>query len=99
MIRFAITTPAERRDYMEESLKLLEWDKDEYLKAYGLKIDPKMLKTQARILPPPEVYFGRNGIARPGTGGRWDLKGKAFLQGNTKPLISWGVCVMGNRTP
>lgn len=30
--------------------------------------------------------------------GRWDLRGKKFFAPNSKPLKSWGVCVVGECT-
>ena len=64
------------------------------LSNYGLKIDHEMLKTNARILEPPEVLFAKGATAKPAYSGRWDLRGKVFLQPNTTPLKSWGICVL-----
>lgn len=50
----------------------------------------------ARILAAPKVQYG-TGVATPGTSGRWDLKGKKFLQPNTAPLKSWSVTVISGK--
>ena len=96
MIKFAVTKPKDRKESIQDGLQLLNWTADPFLKEYGLKIDPNMLKTEARVLNPPTVLYGKEQTASPGFSGRWDLRGKVFLKGNSHPLKSWGVCVIGN---
>ena len=93
MIKFAVTKPAERRRGIEGGLKLLDWANDKYLSNYGLKINPQMLQTQARLLNPPIVQFGK-GKQEPRYSGRWRLDGTQFLTPNKNELKSWGVCIM-----
>jgi eukaryotic translation initiation factor 2C len=93
MIKFAVTRPKERLQAINHGVGMLKWHDDPYLKHYGVKIDPNMTVTAARLLPAPEVqYLGSK--ANPGTSGRWDLRGKKFFLPNTEPLKSWGVCVI-----
>ena len=93
MIKFAVTRPEGRKAAIAAGLKLLDWSGDKYLKNYGLQIDGKMLQTKARVLDPPTILFGGNAKIEPKFSGKWDLRGKKFLIGNTAPLKSWGVCV------
>ena len=95
MIKFAATRPPKRREGIEGGLKLLAWDEDRYLKNYGVHISPNMLETQARLLDPPVVSFN-GGQQKPGVSGRWRIDGQKFLNPNSKPLISWGVCVINS---
>lgn len=95
MIKFAVSRPQARKEAISKGLKLLDWHNDPFLNNYGLKIDQNMLKTEARILPPPEIAYAKGGIAKPGFSGRWDLRGKVFLQPNPAPLKSWGLSVIG----
>ena len=95
MIKFAVTRPAERREGIEGGLKLLNWQEDRYLKNYGVKISPDMLETQARLLTPPLVLF-QGGQQKPGLSGRWRIDGQKFYEPNSKPLVSWGVCVINS---
>jgi eukaryotic translation initiation factor 2C len=76
---------------------MLKWHADKYLGHFGLKVDPNMTTTQARLLQAPEVQYAGS-KANPGTSGRWDLRGKKFLIANPMPLKSWGVCVVGECT-
>lgn len=94
MIKFAVSRPPVRRAGIQAGLKLLNWGNDPFLKGYGLKINGQMLKTNARILDPPEVQFAKNATAKPLYSGRWDLRGKVFLLPNSAPLKSWGIVVL-----
>lgn len=93
MIKFAVTPPSQRWQAIEQGLKMLSWDKDPLLSKYGLKVTTNRTIVDARVLPAPKVQFG-TGVANPGTSGRWDLKGKKFLQPNTVPLKSWSITVI-----
>lgn len=94
MIKFAVSRPAQRRQAIDHGLEKLAWDKDPMLKGYGMKINPTMLKTNARILEPPEPLFAKGATAKPAFSGRWDLRGKVFLLPNDRPLKSWGIVVL-----
>lgn len=94
MIKFAVSRPPQRRHAIEQGLDKLSWAKDPYLKTYGMKINPTMLKTNARILEPPEPLFAKGATAKPNFSGRWDLRGKVFFLPNDRPLKSWGIVVL-----
>jgi eukaryotic translation initiation factor 2C len=88
MIKFAVTRPTQRKqDIMDNQAKLC-WDKDPYMKQFGLTIDDRMAKVEAKLIANPEIQFG-NAKHNPGTTGRWDLRGKRFLTPNLHPLRSW----------
>jgi eukaryotic translation initiation factor 2C len=95
MIKFAVTRPEVRNAAINEGKGWLDWSADRICNQYGLKINPNMLRTKARLLPSPDVQFGGS-AAKPGTAGRWDLRGKKFLSTNPQELVSWGVGVFGN---
>ena len=95
MIKYAATRPTERLTSINNGLKLLNWAADKYLANYGMTISPTMIKTQARLLTPPEVQFAKS-VEKPGYSGRWRLDGKVFYQPNTDPLKHWGVAIMNN---
>ncbi|KEF61906.1 uncharacterized protein A1O9_03478 [Exophiala aquamarina CBS 119918] len=97
MIKFAVSPPATRLKAINEGKSWLNWENDQYLKNYGLKISSQHIQTNARILPPPGIKFG-NRVEQPGTKGRWDLKGKTFLAGNPTELVAWGIGVFPGRT-
>ena len=94
MIKFAVSRPPQRKQAIQQGLAKLDWANDPYLKTYGMKINPNMLKTNARILEPPEPLFAKGATAKPAFSGRWDLRGKVFLQPNDRPLKSWAIVVL-----
>ncbi|KAK4934510.1 Protein argonaute [Elasticomyces elasticus] len=96
MIKFAVSPPAQRLAAIDEGKSWLNWGSDPYLNNYGLRVNPQQIKTNARILPAPGVKFG-NKIEQPGTKGRWDLRGKKFLNGNPQELVAWGIGVFAGR--
>ncbi|PIA98245.1 Protein argonaute [Cercospora beticola] len=96
MIKFAVTAPGQRYQHIQEGMKMLDWANDPVLNKYGVKINPNKTIVDARVLVAPTVKFGV-GDAKPGTSGRWDLKGKKFLTTNSAPLKSWAVCVVSGR--
>ena len=51
MIKFAVSRPRVRLDAINDGKSWLNWENDNYLKTYGLRINPTQIKTQARILP------------------------------------------------
>ncbi|KAI9830214.1 MAG: hypothetical protein M1826_005016 [Phylliscum demangeonii] len=97
MIKFAVTRPDMRMKDIEDGIALLNWKEDVFLRNYGMTIDPEMIQTKCRVLPPPTVQFNGSTVS-PGTSGRWDLRGpRRFLTVNTEPLSSWCVCWFPDR--
>ncbi|KAK5173091.1 Protein argonaute [Saxophila tyrrhenica] len=96
MIKFAVEPPPGRWESIKHGLGMLDWANDPVLKHFGVQVDPNMTTVDARLIPAPKVQFGA-GDAKPGTSGRWDLKGKKFLSGNVASLKSWAVCVISGR--
>jgi len=96
MIKFAVSPPARRADAINQGKSWLNWGGDKFINNYGLKIDNNQMVTQARILPPPGIRFGKGKIEQPGTKGRWDLRGKQFFAGNPTELVSWGIGMFTN---
>ena len=101
MMTFAAGPPTQRRAGIQAGLQQLNWANDPILKGYGMKVNPQMITTKARILPAPQPLFGKGQAARPGYTGRWDLRGKVFYKNNDSAeqrgkqgLKSWGVLVL-----
>jgi eukaryotic translation initiation factor 2C len=100
MIKIAVTRPEPRRAEILNGVKRLGWDKDPYFREYGVRVDNNMLKTEARLLANPELLFGGSTRHNPKIAGRWDLRGKRFLEPNRVPLTSWGFigCGTGDKS-
>lgn len=95
MIKFAVQRPKQRIEAINHGLRMLNWDGDEYLKHYGIKIERNPTLTEARILQPPEIVYNGKRI-NPGFSGRWNIQNVKFLKSNPEPLISWGICAIDN---
>ena len=95
MIKFAVTKPDVRAASVYKGTQALKWKEDPYLNHYKMKIDDKMLTTNARLLQPPEVEFGKGKTEKPGTAGRWRIDGKHFIE-PANALKHWGVMILDN---
>ena len=95
MIKFAVTKPDVRANSVFAGLRALDWGNDPYLQHYKMKIDNKMITTNARLLQPPEVEFGKGKTEKPGTAGRWRIDGKQFIQ-PAGALKHWGIMILDN---
>lgn len=104
MIKFTVQRPTDRINSIKNNVMALDWGKDPVLRDYGLEVDPNMCKTQARILPAPQIQYGAGSqdakfVPRDG---RWDLRGKRFADwgpissANGGGLKGWGVMIFGN---
>ncbi|KAI0517034.1 Piwi domain-containing protein [Xylaria bambusicola] len=96
MIKFAVTRPAQRKADIAEGFNRLNYADDPYLKEFGITVSKNMQVTNARLLRNPEISFAGNAKLNPSVSGRWDLRGKRFLEPNSKPITSWGLVVCGN---
>ena len=104
MIKFTVQRPAERVNQIKNNVIALDWPKDTLLRDYGLRVDPNMLKTAARILPTPQIQYGAGSQDQKFAprDGRWDLRGKRFADwgpiaaANGGGLKAWGVMVFGS---
>jgi eukaryotic translation initiation factor 2C len=104
MIKFTVQRPKDRENMIKQNVIQLGWDKDPYLREYGLEVDKNMFKTQARVLPVPQIQYGPGSQDQKFTpkDGRWDLRGKKFASwgpisaANNGGLKCWGVMVFGS---
>lgn len=78
-----------------DGFKLLNYSHDPYLAAFGIKISSDMKVTDARLLKNPQIAFA-GAKHDPGVSGRWDLRGKRFLEPNQHKITSWGLVVCGD---
>ncbi|KAK9423636.1 putative Piwi domain-containing protein [Seiridium unicorne] len=90
MIKIAVSRPKQRKMEITHGVQQLKWDQDPYFREYGVKVQNSMIVSKARLLPNPEVHFGGGGKIDPRVSGRWDLRGKKFIEPNPRPLTSWG---------
>ncbi|TMW58188.1 hypothetical protein Poli38472_011776 [Pythium oligandrum] len=95
MIKVAATKPQDRKAQIESKVREAHFDRDATLRSFGLEVDPNMVTTQARVLPPPKLAYGRNATVNPDANGTWNMRGKSFVQG--QQLKSFAVISMDDR--
>ncbi|KAG0053940.1 eukaryotic translation initiation factor 2C, 2 [Gryganskiella cystojenkinii] len=96
MIKFTQQPPLERANKIREGLHILNYDNNDYLKDFGLKVSDQMTTVQARILKAPTINYrpsSREASIVP-KNGAWNLINKKVLEG--AKLQSWGVIVYGS---
>ncbi|KAG0216514.1 hypothetical protein BGX28_000028 [Mortierella sp. GBA30] len=96
MIKFTCQPPHVRANNIRDGLRILEYDNNEHLKDFGLKISKEMVSVNARVLPVPSISYHPSSKEANITprDGAWNLRDKKVTNGAT--LGSWGVVVFGN---
>ncbi|KAG9307330.1 hypothetical protein G9A89_017158 [Geosiphon pyriformis] len=97
MIKFTCQAPPTRADKIQKGMELLKYDENEYCKQWGLKISPRMVHLDARILPPPRLAYhpSCNESNFAPHAGSWQLgPGKKMLHGAS--LQSWAVIIFAS---
>jgi len=95
MIKFTCQPPTVRANNIRDGLRILKYDRNDYLKDFGLKVSSEMATIQARVLAAPTINYNptsREPNIRPQFGA-WNLINKKVLRG--AKLSSWGVIVFG----
>ncbi|PKY39038.1 Piwi-domain-containing protein, partial [Rhizophagus irregularis] len=99
MIKFTACKPQERFDKIENCIQnIFKHNEDENLRDFEIKIDPKMMTVDGRVLKSPTVMFNANSKQQnifPVQNGRWNPKDLVLLR--TKPLHNWSVLVLADR--
>ncbi|GMF12856.1 unnamed protein product [Phytophthora lilii] len=91
MIRFTCTPPDQRKRSIEQKFREAGFNSDPTLQAFGLEVEPRMIETTGRQLPPPTIEYSGGAREKP-RDGAWNMRGKRF---NTPAqLKSWAVMSM-----
>ncbi|ORY81937.1 Piwi domain-domain-containing protein [Protomyces lactucae-debilis] len=88
IVRNAAQPPPDRIRSIQDNVSKLDWQNDEMLKNFHMKINPQPMIANARLLPAPTIKFGKNQSLRP-QGGQWKTMGKQLFK--TTTLDSWGI--------
>ncbi|KAG3182601.1 Protein argonaute-2 [Phytophthora cactorum] len=88
MIKFTCTPPDQRKRAIEQKFREAGFSSDPTLRAFGLDVEPRMVETTGRQLPPPTIEYSGGARESP-RDGAWNMRGKRF---NTPAqLKSWAV--------
>ncbi|KAJ1913715.1 hypothetical protein IWQ60_009100 [Tieghemiomyces parasiticus] len=99
MIKFTCIKPPERFDRIRNNAPQLINFENPYLKAFGIRVNPRILVTPARNLPPPTVVYSQRDVSQNvmPRDGAWNMRGRRFLQ--PAELNSYAVLVLDRPHP
>src|SRR3954453_8084509 len=96
MIKFTRQSPIIRANKIRQGANILNYQQNEYMQQFGLRISHEMVITQARVLPAPTLHC--HPASKEDTfipkNGSWNLKNKKVANGAT--LGSWACAVFGS---
>ncbi|KAI9295202.1 Piwi-domain-containing protein [Neoconidiobolus thromboides FSU 785] len=97
MIKLTCQRPNERANKINESMKILKHDQNEFLDDFKISLSNEMINLDARVLPGPRINYhphsNENPTLTPGNGS-WNMRGLKVVQG--AQLISWSVVAFVN---
>ncbi len=94
---FSCPSPKVRANRIRQGLDILNYQENEYLQQFGVRVSNDMAIVKARVLPAPKLqchpsstkatFFPKNGS--------WNMRGKKVATGAT--LCSWACVAFGRR--
>ncbi|KAI0219846.1 hypothetical protein L0F63_007171 [Massospora cicadina] len=98
MIKITCVPPKVRAEKIMAGLRLMECEKNECLKQFGIQVVPTLKQVDSRILPTPMVLYhpsSKDKALRP-IDGAWNLRDKKLFEG--KDLQVWAVVVFASES-
>ncbi|KAJ9083376.1 hypothetical protein DSO57_1035333 [Entomophthora muscae] len=93
MIKITCVPPKVRAGKIMSGLKLMAPEKNDHLRQFGLRVEPRLMQVPSRLLPVPMIHYhgsSREKSLRP-VDGAWNLRDKKLFEG--KELKVWSVVV------
>ncbi|KAJ6566989.1 argonaute-like protein [Mycena capillaripes] len=88
LVEFATMRPKERLESIRKGLQVLSYGQSEYVRKFGLTVDPTLLSTQARVLKAPTLKYGPgNAPTVNPRDGAWNMADKKFFKSAT--IAAW----------
>jgi eukaryotic translation initiation factor 2C len=96
MISFTCQPPRSRANIIKQGLQILDYDNNEHLRDFGVKVSSEMVTVKGRLLPAPLIHYHPKSQSPHVTpqNGSWNLVGKKVVAGAS--LGAWGIVVFGN---
>ncbi|KAJ7177641.1 argonaute-like protein [Mycena filopes] len=97
LVSFATMKPKDRLASIQQGLDILAYGQSEYVRKFGLTVNPTVLSTQARVLRAPTLTYG------PGSkitnieprNGSWNMADKKFFRPST--IAAWVLVIFDVR--
>ncbi|XP_054717751.1 LOW QUALITY PROTEIN: protein argonaute-4-like [Uloborus diversus] len=93
MIRFTARKPQDRFHEIENIVRRSDYGRDAYLKEFGIKVDPRPLSLEGRVIESPSVRYLHEQIIKP-RDGSWDMRDKQFFR--PAEVESWALISFAN---
>jgi eukaryotic translation initiation factor 2C len=97
MARNTALSADDRERKISEKVREAKFDKDEYLRDFGIKVNTSMKELTGRVLDPPRLEYKGHQFAWPDRG-EWKARKKHFYNG-TKIGDSWGIIYIQQIAP
>ncbi|KAJ7490839.1 argonaute-like protein [Mycena latifolia] len=89
LVDFATMAPKDRLASIRKGLQVLAYGQSEYVRKFGITVDPALVSSQARVLKAPTLKYGgagNNSTVNP-TNGAWNRAEKKFFRPST--ITAW----------
>ena len=87
MVKIASSrSPADRTHHAEHTMQRLNHTGDKTCREFGIKVDPKVMRVNARILPPPRIQYKEDQVLA--NNGQWRARGPSVRPAR---LTNWVV--------
>ncbi|KAF7353951.1 Protein argonaute-2 [Mycena venus] len=88
LVEFATMRPKDRAESIQKGLQVLAYGQSEYVRKFGLSVDPTLLSTQARVLKAPTLKYGpgKAPTVNP-MNGSWNMADKRLFRPAT--IAAW----------
>ncbi|KAJ7765995.1 ribonuclease H-like domain-containing protein [Mycena olivaceomarginata] len=97
LVTFATKAPKDRLASIGKGMEVLAYGQSEYVRKFGLRVNPTVVSTKARVLTAPTLKYGAGGKAasiQP-RNGSWNMADKTFYRPAT--IAAWVLVVFDSR--
>ncbi|KAJ7778889.1 Piwi domain-containing protein [Mycena olivaceomarginata] len=97
LVAFATKAPKDRLASIGKGMEVLAYGQSEYVRKFGLRVNPTVVSTKARVLTAPTLKYGAGGKAAsiPPRNGSWNMADKTFYRPAT--IAAWVLVVFDSR--
>uniref|UniRef100_A0A0P5QUR0 Argonaute-2 n=1 Tax=Daphnia magna TaxID=35525 RepID=A0A0P5QUR0_9CRUS len=90
MIKVAATPADVRKKKILDSVRSMEFDRDQYAQHFGISVDSQMAKIQGRVLPTPKLVYGdKESTPIMPRDGVWNMRNMKFIE--AKSMNAYGI--------
>ncbi|KAF7330092.1 Argonaute-like protein [Mycena kentingensis (nom. inval.)] len=99
LVRFASVAPNARLEDIRKGLNVLAYGQSEYVRKFGIKVNPQPLETTARVLDAPKLRYSEKSkvpVVQP-RNGSWNMADKRFYR--PAMINNWALVILDSRFP